>query len=1495
MIKNVIMVLQVIAVFCAYLVMSIPVISASQISVYVPGSAPKIFSVDPAVKVERNITVVHDPSDYKWENVQVKVEIVGKDPGYALKKIYLFKCKNSSPGTCSGYGPVVAKNYLSGEKGTFYWNDVSANSVAGFMSIVEMEYAGKTVWVGFWDEIERTGLQSFEHSSYELDSIDVHAKSGVDGEWIKNYIEDYYMIPMRWVERVLLGVIGGKMTSKMYKLSADQAELDTHIFESQTEQGNAASPGSKDYTFVFGKGSVSSPVTLFSGSPFTCGNAVCESAIGENKDSCCIDCGCGAGEECTASCDYPSGVCHECGNGILEPTENSSTCCADAGCPTGKSCDSARNPPYGTCVLPDCGNARCDTPEENIDNCCIDCGSDPGCASKHGSGYYCNDDLISCVQPECGNGNCEPGEDYTNCCADCAGCPSGEFCNVNVSESGVCMPTTCGNDKCEPGEDYTNCCLDCDGCPLDPFTGSQQTCSLNTCHLCGNGELEPPAESESTCCQDSGCSSDDDYCPQQGGCMPENEMGVVALVVPEEVDCTLDDPISIKITLENRPQYFDYFRSAYYDYAGYQKRMMCQENGNEYDCEIPVTGPDSFPGCFEPGPHTINLTVNVYYFKDNEAERDFDSDMAALSGSATFNVQKARSRVCNRNGACELGIGETPESCCWDCGCGASLICTAAGCAGESAITMRVDESSFPSREQIDCWNAVGRITFSATVLNVPYSADDPFRLVDQMLFYGDRNFTAENLPGFSCEPESGTGEMLTGRVECSIPVSVFPACPYEPPASMELRLYVLGGGLSDIYGAYTGLELNDSFQVEYVKGLPNCGNGAIDEGETSENCCRDLGCPDGKLCSLYSGCIDESQLDLSVSVDPYSINCSRSSGEISFTAEVDPKPISLPRFEDTYLNRSRIDNYCEVGLLSDYTLQCNIPLVEFPYCWLSGVKHVTFDTTMLYGEGNDTRGISFTKPVEFYVSGVRQRECDMDGVCEYKIGEIPDLCCADCGCTAGNVCTLDNKCMDSSEIMLRVDSVDPVDCSGQSGYFVTIDAEIKNQPYGTEDVDWTIRMGSDVYGSDIFSCGIREGENKYQCEISVYNLPLCHSQDIKTMTLVANVSHIDALGYYHSTIAEDGVTISTSNWLDSCTNPITGGTPGCQPELGETQQTCCQDCGCDSFGPEHVCTANGCQSKSVVSMSISPASITTECTLLPAEADIGKTSGSITKYLCQFRKPVEIEANIQNLPVYSTDPIDLFYYLDGNKSGKIQDSIASTEKTATGWLLKVLPKPVESSTKNIKRDHKLALGFTLVVYDQENEIIIPLESKNEIGLDYNVKESDKLISVENQLGDYKEGMKKLEGYIKIIFFIFGFCTPCFGYALLESELIIGAWGLLVDIFGWFAPIIFGYSIAAGIGIFAASTAGFLGAYAIGLAAGTALCHATLWKCCTWLTKPCVVISIIAAAAMLFIMNKMKDTKAEVKNDIQKDISLAKAEVGDDLSFYYGQGGEYGG
>src|SRR4030042_1329648 len=127
--------LQCLAVFCSYLIMTIPAVSAVSIRTFMPGSAEPSgeFTLSASDKVERTFSVY--PVGNKYDEVWVQAGVVGKDPTYTVKKIYLYRCGNSDPVTCSENAPLVGVNYLSGQMKTFRWtSDLAVGNTANFMT-----------------------------------------------------------------------------------------------------------------------------------------------------------------------------------------------------------------------------------------------------------------------------------------------------------------------------------------------------------------------------------------------------------------------------------------------------------------------------------------------------------------------------------------------------------------------------------------------------------------------------------------------------------------------------------------------------------------------------------------------------------------------------------------------------------------------------------------------------------------------------------------------------------------------------------------------------------------------------------------------------------------------------------------------------------------------------------------------------------------------------------------------------------------------------------------------------------------------------------------------------------------------------------------------------------------------------------------------------------------------------------------------------------------
>ncbi|MBN2330819.1 MAG: hypothetical protein JXC85_03315 [Candidatus Aenigmarchaeota archaeon] len=1391
--------LQSVAVLCTYLVLSISTASAIEISIYqqiLSGTTvtttgeKEDISLDPGVLVEKKFDFVHDPSDFKWEKVQVKIEVVGKDPLYPIKKIYLFKCKDTNPLDCVDYEPVEADSYLSGDKGTFNWKDVSRSNSANFLTMIKFSHDGVDFWVGYWDEATRSGIQTFEHHDYDMSHIDVYTEPGIQASWIKDFIGTYYMIPANWMDKAALGNVDGKATSEIYEIVADKSDIDIPYFEKYKPATRIIDQVTKDFMLAFGRGSISNPVTFYSNPLPDCGDGACD--LGENAANCCLDCGCpSSGQLCSANSDHPNGLCHVCGDSVVDPVENGTNCCIDAGCPLGLDCDPNMNIPYGKCVSPECGNGNCE-PSEDSRTCPVDCHDAPGkgCEDVYGYGYYYSSQLQECILAVCGQKGCEGSEDSSNCCLDCGGCPSGQYCNTDQVPNGVCMPPTCGNGRCEPGEGYSSCCLDCDNCPADPYTGELQTCTQNICHLCGNGVIESPVETPVTCCQDTGCT--DGYCSVSGSCKTESEIGMNVKMLPDSVDCTQAGEVDIRFTFKKGPAFFNSFESISYTYQNSRYRLtQCIQQGDIYMCKLYLTGPETFPGCFQEGIQDVDFSVLFTYYDDRAAKKSNDLKYKDLTVPFSFEVIKARQRACNKNGACEPGVGETPETCCWDCQCEGGAICTASGCKDELEISLAVNPEDLPARNNIDCsprngMQPNGDFKFRAHVQNVPESAYEMFNVLNWKLEYNGKTYTAQNIPGFTCSPVVTEYGHHTGDVECTVPVSMFPACPNPPPADMTLTLNILGGGLGNHYAPYEGKAVSASFSLDYVQGLPLCGNGEPNPelGETTDSCCRDMGCPGNKVCTLYSGCVDQSQVDIAVSVNPANIDCSRvpvaqrGRKQVILLAELTKKPYSPAtggvEFGDAYLDDSRIEEMggiCEPVVNSTqysvYAWRCSIPVDDFnPFCWAAGSYTPNFENTITWQDSSGNRITKrIIKPVSFSVQIPRDRQCVPDGFQDPELGEIIDQCCPDAGCSGDRVCTLDVECVDPTQIALVVDDVGPdsLDCSAKANADnkVTVTVHLDNMPYNTHFIEWFMEYAGNTFTEQYFTCSpLTYGElqsSSYKCEIPVYYFPACAEEGSHTLNLKARITHGDYRGkVLQNEVSDNFVVVVGKKGLPNCGNSV------CDTSLGETSNNCCQDCGCTN--KEDVCTIEGaCYPESQITMTVEPVGLNTNCQLAPWDMDTFK----ILSYQCVFQDQIKLRAHLSHKP-WMSSVISTSYVWD--KGEAFSDAISPGEDIADGWNLYAMLNPDGSYTisafagdKHVSRHDIKSISLTVQVpsHTGDYERVIKVDSINDVKVTVNEMKNENLLELEKSLKDAKEAMEKARRMVCTIVSILAICTIC--------------------------------------------------------------------------------------------------------------------------------------
>ena len=1411
-------VLKAATVFSVYLILSISTASAVELSIYrqiasgntaTPTGEKVSASLDYSDKVSKTFDIVHDPADSRWNNVQVKIEVIGRDPLYPVSKIYLFRCKDSSPLDCVDYEPVEADSFLSGDKGTFYWSDVSRDTTAHFLTLVKFSHDGIDSWVGFWDEVERRGIKDFKHTSHDVSNLDIYAKPGIEPAWIKDFIETHDMIPANWVEKTVFGPVEGPV-SQIYELVSDATEIDSLSFGRYKPPGNMVKTTVKDYLIALAKGSTANPITFFANQLPVCGENGCE--VGENSENCCLDCGCPSdGQTCDATEAYPSGQCHVCGDGTPDAVENSTNCCIDAGCPEGLYCNTDMNVPYGQCVTPQCGNQICEAAEDSS-TCPGDCWNTPGktCADAYGTGYYYDQTMQRCTKAECGENGCEPGETPENCCLDC-GCPSGEYCETGNVAAGVCTAPTCGNNECEPGEDYTNCCTDCNDCPADTYTGQLQVCTDNVCHLCGNGHIESPIETQETCCQDTGCNTG--YCSVRGSCK-ESGMGITAVMLPSTLDCTqTGSDVEVKFTLVKGPAFVDEFKSVTYMFENGRYTLSdCQQQSDAYLCRFPISGPNSFQGCFDTGTKNLNFSVVISYFDDRTAKDANEVKYAELTTDLDVEVTKARLRSCNKDGSCDAGMGETPDYCCWDCGCEANGICTASGCIDESQISLTINPEDLPSKNNIDCSPSntqKGDFTFRSHVQNVPESAIEPFRLINWKLLYDGKTYTAQNIPGFSCTALTDSTGHHTGDVECTMPVSLFPACPDEPPANMDLVLNVLGGGLSAYYPIYEGKNISDDFNLEYVSGLPMCGNGEPNPelGETQQTCCQDMGCPDGEVCTVDASCISKDELDLIVKTDPQTVDCSAESADsigrkqVKFTATANHMPYSPEsnglEFGDVFIDDRRVGGelYGTCSPLvnstsySVYSWECSMPVSQFnPFCWEAKDYKVDYETSIAwFDKAGNRQTKDITKTVSFTIDPARGRQCVIDGACNADIGENTENCCADCGCAGeGNVCTASNECVDENTIGMKVTvTSNALNCqatsSNDDGSELTFDVTMQNLPHNTQFIKWYMTYNGQTFSTPYFTCEQEVDDidgsptGTYKCTMPIRNFPACTIGDGETANfgLEAKIYYMDYSGRRHKTeISHDfSVTVGKSG-LPLC------GNGECNSNLGETSDNCCEDCPCTDSGK--ICAAPGqgvgdtrCINPELVTLRVSPGHINTKCTLSPGNlGDVFDSGEDYTKnffmnkwgpvildYSCTLDEPVKVDVKVNHMPAGAVATDGTFVWSEvplPPRGGFINNDklhtyhIMNTEQTADGWTLSLMPNMDNSLVVDPVHGKTKVLQTTITDITLNIQSVTPQGGTKSVTASSSQRIGTTITAVKNDgLLDYESGLKKVQKSMK--------------------------------------------------------------------------------------------------------------------------------------------------
>ena len=465
-------VLKVIAVFVAYLFLSIPVSQALTLNI-IGGS-----------------TIDIDYSDYVTFNVQPQTGQLAvsftAEENVEIRKVFVFRCKSMNPDECEA--TAFADDSEGDFQESYTWCELSDEctktyptwfpQVGSVMVIAKIaDMYNREFWMSKWYKIERTDFNTYVVGSPES-VVDVYPKGGYGYE-VQNYISTYNTIPLREVQS-----IGIPSADSLFNISSTNPLSGSFSSEENHDSEVLTSTLNIDYSFIFGKGGdiVTNPVTLYMNPTYECGNEVCEESVGETTGNCCYDCPCGSAQYCdsVSGCRFREMItlvkdgthnlmipnCVQSQDIVVNLKVNNQ--------PTGVSMQSFTYE-LDTDEKDITGSCKNVEINGNEYSCTITVPGESGCEGE-GFGLYPNRIRMRLSYPNgpgntysdleyslgaitagtfnCGDGVCNDGatdsegnyldghgpdleEDYTFCCFDCP-CPEGEYCSTASGTAANC-------------------------------------------------------------------------------------------------------------------------------------------------------------------------------------------------------------------------------------------------------------------------------------------------------------------------------------------------------------------------------------------------------------------------------------------------------------------------------------------------------------------------------------------------------------------------------------------------------------------------------------------------------------------------------------------------------------------------------------------------------------------------------------------------------------------------------------------------------------------------------------------------------------------------------------------------------------------------------------------------------------------------------------------------------------------------------------------------
>jgi hypothetical protein len=882
-----VLVMEIVAIFASYLILFLPITAATNINIYF-GSWKQVSTIDPDSEVISSVT--KDSGDSYTVSIR-------NATSRKIKQVVVYKCKNTDPGAC--VTATIPETFTGNMMKSYNWDQIADTSAAlpqtGYLVIlIELEGTVNT-WYGLRYRLRKTVYGHDPVYSWDIGNVDVYAQTSSMVGKIKSFIDNNGMIPFNpvWTSTVRIGGTNGLM--EIFSNTPPTG------FSANVETGDMLTGLSSTYSLAFPQVSAEyfNAITFYNNPSYTCGNAVCESVLGETSASCCLDC------PCTSSYQYCEAGAGACMNENLislvqvgQQQTGITNCYQQHTINIHVKINSAPSDAtvigqYYTLGGQPAQTTIC-TLSSGVYDCPVTVPADPSCS---GSSYNLGPNMIIFTISYM-NGTTLKTKDVST-----------SFPDVTVGS------WTCGNGACETGlgESDGNCCYDC-GCP-----GHSQYCDF-----AGDYSLVQ--------CRQEVTNNDLNilninptyfYTQPVGGArinfdakISNRPAGMTSIVPSCSAACVADSGVSCSSSCS----------------------VLCSTVGTD-----PLIHEDACSMTFHISNYNQTERYSLYptlmYSMDyNNASGSVAASLSSAFTTVTVDKHWCGDGVCNPN--------EGTSSCCFDCACPTGQYCDTQNtgsftpgdtCKAFDAVSASIvpppitafDDSMFTHTMYIDAY-----------VLNAP---SDAVMVPDCSFASGD--------PGVPCSVSCGVIDN-TGYSQCTITV---PSIDYTASSyfnSANNRILLTNNRLNLSVSFSNGSRTTNKL---FVFNLPDitinvtyhCGMGGCEAslGETVDNCCIDCGCRNtNEYC--YTGgylagqCLDSDQLYLifdDIFPKPFDCTITQVGDDCVFTrslgikAHIPNQPDDLQVIAASYESRGKswnancIESNTNVGNYTCYVVLENI------------------------------------------------------------------------------------------------------------------------------------------------------------------------------------------------------------------------------------------------------------------------------------------------------------------------------------------------------------------------------------------------------------------------------------------------------------------------------------------------------------------------------------------------------------------------------------------